>query len=291
MYFSIIIPTYNNAVLLKRTLNSIENQNGKNFELIVVDNHSKDETDEIIKKCSVENLIYKKINNEGVIAKSRNLGIKFSKGDWLIFLDSDDLLHENKINFLNNNLTKEYDLVCNAEKIVNLDTGADKIWKYGPLKKNFYQKMLTIGNQFSTSASVVKKDFIIQHSIYFNEKKDFITAEDYDFFLNLVNFGAKIKFFDNILGEHSFYKGSQSSNYNLHKNAVKSVLKHHVFKIQNFSQKKEKLWKSLEWRFILMDFIKDFKEKKYVKSLKYFFQAFYLSPIMVLIFFLKKIKI
>ena len=41
------------------------------------------------------------------------------------------------------------------------------------MKKNFYQKMLTIGNQFSTSASVVKKDFIIQHSIYFNEKKDF----------------------------------------------------------------------------------------------------------------------
>ena len=52
--------------------------------------------------------------------------------------------------------------------------------------KKLYERMLIDGNRFSTSASVIKKNFIIKNNIFFNERKDFITAEDYDFFkLNL----------------------------------------------------------------------------------------------------------
>ena len=62
---------------------------------------------------------------------------KFSKGDWLIFLDSDDIFYENKINFLNNNLSDEYDLVCNSEKNINLDNNRAKICRFGPYEKTF----------------------------------------------------------------------------------------------------------------------------------------------------------
>ena len=178
MFFSIIIPTYNNSDFLKKAISSVENQTEKNYELIVIDNNSTDETSKIIQNCEVKNLIYEKINNSGIIAKSRNLGIKISKGDWLIFLDSDDLIYENKLYFLNKNLNNKFDLVCNAEKIINLDNNNVKIWRYGPLEVNMYKKMLINGNRFSTSASAIKKDFILKNKVFFNENKDFVTAED-----------------------------------------------------------------------------------------------------------------
>lgn len=288
MFFSIIIPTYNNCFLLEKTLNSLEKQSNKNFELIVVDNNSIDKTSDIVKKCSIKNLIYKKIINKGVIARSRNLGIEISKGDWLIFLDSDDLFFKDKIKFLNDNLTSEFDIFCNAEKIVNLDNGKTKIWKYGPYEKDFYRKILISGNRFSTSASVIKKDFLKKKNIKFNERTDFITAEDYDFFLNLTNNGAKVKFFDQILGEHSFHSRSQSSNYTLHRFAVYSVLKHHVFTVQKFTKKKEKLWKDLKYRFLLMDLVNSIKEKKYLNSFNFLIKLVFLSPFIILKFLFKK---
>ena len=121
MFFSIIIPTFNNAYFLKKALVSIKNQTDSNFELIVVDNHSTDETQKIIEESGIDGLVYKKIKNDGVIAKSRNLGIQNSKGDWLMFLDSDDIFYYNKINFLNKNLNNDFDVVLKSEKIVNLD--------------------------------------------------------------------------------------------------------------------------------------------------------------------------
>ena len=182
MFFSIIIPTYNNANFLKKALDSLKKQTDKNFELIIIDNHSSDDTSKVINNLKIDNLVYQKIKNDGVIAKSRNLGINISKGDWLIFLDSDDLFYENKINFLNNNLNSNFDIACNSERIINLDNGKSKIWRYGPSEKSLYKNMLLKGNRFSTSASVIKRDFVIKNNIFYNERKDFITAEDYDFF-------------------------------------------------------------------------------------------------------------
>ena len=85
MLFSIVIPTYNNANLLQRALNSISLQSFSNYEVIVVDNCSTDNTESVIQRSTIKNLIYKKIKNEGVISKSRNLGIEISKGDWIHF--------------------------------------------------------------------------------------------------------------------------------------------------------------------------------------------------------------
>lgn len=288
MFFSIIIPTYNNAYFLKKAIKSIENQTDNNFELIVIDNYSTDETSQIINKSKINNLVYKKIKNNGVIAKSRNMGIDVSRGDWIMFLDSDDFFYKNKINFYNKNLSDNFDIACNLKKIVNLDNGTSKIWRHESNEKQLYASMLISGNKFITSASVVKKDFIKKNNIFFNERKDFVTAEDYDFFLNVTFKGARVRFFNEVLGDYSYYTGSQSSNYALHKNSIQNVLKQHVFEIQNFSKDKKTLWEKLQWRFIIMDFIKEFKDKNYIKSIRYLLNAFYSSPLMVINFFFKK---
>ena len=94
-----------------------------------------------------------------------------------------------------------------------------------------------------------------------------------------------MKFFSEILGDHSFYAGSQSSNYDLHKNSVLNVVKHHVFNIQNFNQDKNKLWEKLQWRFSMMDFIKEFKEKNYFKGFKSLVDSFFNHLLKYLLFY------
>jgi glycosyltransferase involved in cell wall biosynthesis len=88
---SVVIPTYNHARYLGRALQSVLDQTYKNWEAIVIDNHSTDNTAELIASFADQRITYLKIHNNGVIAASRNAGIRAAKGEWLAFLDSDDL--------------------------------------------------------------------------------------------------------------------------------------------------------------------------------------------------------
>jgi glycosyltransferase involved in cell wall biosynthesis len=87
---SIIIPVYNEEKYIERCINSIEFQTYKNYELILIDDGSTDKTYDIIKKCIKENnkIILIKQNHGGP-GKARNLGVKVSTGNILIFVDAD----------------------------------------------------------------------------------------------------------------------------------------------------------------------------------------------------------
>jgi len=113
-FFSIIVPTYNQGNFLNKCLKSIFVQDFKNYEVIVIDNYSTDNTKQIIKKYK-KKIIYRKIRNGGVIAKSRNLGIKEAKGEWLAFLDSDDTWRKEKLSKIYNKIiTKKFDVICHG---------------------------------------------------------------------------------------------------------------------------------------------------------------------------------
>lgn len=92
---SIIIPCYNAAETLPKTLDSLKKQIYKNFEVIIVDDGSKDNIDDVVdyaKKNYGLNIIYVKQKNSGVSA-ARNHGINKARGKYLCFLDGDDVLH------------------------------------------------------------------------------------------------------------------------------------------------------------------------------------------------------
>ena len=98
MKFSIILPTYNRAdTYLKDAIDSVVNQSYINWELLIIDNHSTDNTDELIGSYKDDRIKLYKIRNNGNIAKSRNLGLKKSKGEYIAFLDSDDIWKKDKL--------------------------------------------------------------------------------------------------------------------------------------------------------------------------------------------------
>ena len=82
---SVVIPTYNHARYLDRALQSVLDQTYKNWEIIVVDNHSTDNTAEIVNKFSGNRLTYLKLNNNGIIAASRNAALSKARGDWVAY--------------------------------------------------------------------------------------------------------------------------------------------------------------------------------------------------------------
>jgi len=92
---SVVIPSYNRKELIKRSINSVNNQTIKPFEIIVVDDGSFDGTEEMIKR-NYDFIKFIKQKNKGVSA-ARNFGIKVSSGEWICFLDSDDEWKNDKL--------------------------------------------------------------------------------------------------------------------------------------------------------------------------------------------------
>ena len=94
---SVIMPSYNTAAYIEETVQSVLNQTYKNWELIIVDDCSTDETDDILSKFTDERIrIYKNEKNSGA-AVSRNRALREARGRWIAFLDSDDLWSPNKL--------------------------------------------------------------------------------------------------------------------------------------------------------------------------------------------------
>ena len=239
-FFSIIIPTYNQSSFLEKALISVFAQNYKNYEIIVVDNNSNDDTSRVIKKYK-KKIIYKKIKNNGIIAKSRNLGIKIAQGQWLAFLDSDDYWEKTKLYNIHKFIKKYFfDVICHSEWLLKRKI---QYCSYGPFEKNFYEKLLRYGNRFSMSATVVKKNFLIKKKILFDQKKIFISSEDYSFFMHLAREQANFFFTLKPLGYHLFHQKSISSKLTKHIKSSYMVKKYHVLKLQNFTKNKKKLLK------------------------------------------------
>lgn len=88
MVFSIIIPTFNRSALLKRALISVYQQTFSDFEVIIVDDGSTDDTANMIRQEFPDAHYYYQLN-EGV-SSARNKGLDVAKGEWIAFLDSDD---------------------------------------------------------------------------------------------------------------------------------------------------------------------------------------------------------
>lgn len=96
---SVIMPAYNSERFIEKTIKSVLNQSYKNLELIIVNDYSKDNTERIIKKYKdLDNRIkYKKLNGNSGAAKVRNIAIEMSEGQYIAFLDSDDIWDSNKL--------------------------------------------------------------------------------------------------------------------------------------------------------------------------------------------------
>lgn len=264
-HFSIIIPTYNHAQFLRRALQSVIDQTYPKWEALVIDNHSEDNTVDVVKELHDSRIRILKIKNNGVIAASRNLGIREAKGEWIAFLDSDDYWYRDKLNIVmeETKVKNLFDVISTDEIMVNIRNNSSKVLKHGPTDNHFYKTLLVHGNRLSPSATVLRKNFIINNRIVFNESQNYITVEDYDFWLNIARIGGRFKFIRQVQGEYVIHGNNNSSNYLIHSNNTKLLLMDHVYKIQKFTTQHEQLWSLIEPRLRIMKIKNYFLTKKF----------------------------
>jgi glycosyltransferase involved in cell wall biosynthesis len=199
---SVVIPTFNRAELLKRSLKSVLSQTYSNIEVIVVDDNSSDSTVETIKGISDPRVRYIRHEERKGGASARNSGILASKGEFISFLDSDDTWVpkklESQLNFFHQNKCTN-DCILFAKVIMN--TGAAKI-------------ILPYSNTYDSGQDI--SDYIFIHDglihtiVLFMKtelarkimfKEDLKKHQDYDFVLRAFNMGAGFLLQNEILAE------------------------------------------------------------------------------------------
>ncbi len=202
---SIIIPTYNHSDFLGKALKSVLNQTYENWEAIVIDNHSTDETDKVINKFNDSRIKYLKIVNNGVLAKSRNLGIKTAKGEWIAFLDSDDWWAKDKLELCFNEINENVDLIYHDLEVVYKSKSIFKKKSYKgrhlkkPILKDLLIGAITYGNAIGQSSVVVRKSMLIKIG-GINENKNLVGSEDYNTWLRLSQITDQFRYLKKSLG-------------------------------------------------------------------------------------------
>lgn len=93
---SIVLPSFNRAHILPKAVESILRQTYKDFELIIVDDGSSDNTCEVVKGFNDDRIVYVHQENAGACV-ARNNGIDHARGEYIAFQDSDDVWHEDKL--------------------------------------------------------------------------------------------------------------------------------------------------------------------------------------------------
>ena len=179
--FSIIIPTYNRAHRIAETIQSVLTQHYNDFELIIIDDGSTDNTGEIVDSFSDERIQYfKKENEERAIA--RNFGIKKADGKYITFLDSDDGLYthcfEEALKVIKSNNNPEW-----LHLAYEIKDEIGKVLRRENIRNGDINKSLITGNHLSCIGVFVRKDILQKHQ--FNTDPDIIGSEDYVLWMEL----------------------------------------------------------------------------------------------------------
>lgn len=148
MKFTIIIPTYNRSNFIDQTILDIINQSYNNWELIIIDDGSTDNTKEVVSKFTHNKKIkyYFQVNSERSTA--RNYGIKNAKGDFICFVDSDEKVHKDHLSKIKNGIES------NNEKIgvYNYDIG----FEFKNSEQNYIRKGVFFENPIDPSTLISK---------------------------------------------------------------------------------------------------------------------------------------
>jgi glycosyltransferase involved in cell wall biosynthesis len=210
---SVVIPTFNRARDIGRCLESLCAQTYRDFEVLVCDDGSKDETAAIVARFNTRlDLHYHWAENFGGPARPRNIGISLARGEYVAFLDSDDWWMPRKL----------------EESVRYLDAGADLVyhdlymarnadqkhsWRKSPtrsLRKPVLEDLMAHGNGLNNSSVVVRRS-IVQASGGFSEQRELIAAEDYDAWVRIARITDKFVRMPQTLGYYWIGDGNLSN--------------------------------------------------------------------------------
>ena len=193
MKVSIIVPVYNVEEYLEKCLDSLINQTFKDIEIIIVNDGSPDNSEKIINKYieKYHNIKYLKKKNGG-LSSARNYGIKHAKGEYILFIDSDDYIENNMTELMYNKIINDNSDIVVCE--FNYDFGNKKIRSYSNLDYTSDPKKKYLLTPPMACIRMYKKELF--NDIKFREG---IYYEDLEINPKMVLYAKKISFLDEAL--------------------------------------------------------------------------------------------
>lgn len=182
-FFTVIIPSYNRAELILKTINSVLVQSFADFELIVVDDGSTDNTDNVVKAISDERFFYYKKQN-GERGATRNFGIKNAVGQYITFIDSDDLMYPHALQNAFENIKRLELPYCYAQAFEVIDVKSRKQLQAPTFITSAKINDVILKGNFLGCIGVFVKNEILQN-INFEEDRKFAGTEDWLLWLRL----------------------------------------------------------------------------------------------------------
>ena len=194
---SIIMPSYNAEKLIGRTIESVLSQSYVNWELLAIDDCSKDSTRDVVndfvKHDSRIRLIALDKNN-GAPAAPRNIGVREAKGEWVAFLDADDIWHPKKLMLQMEAMQRTDSIFCSTQM---LDFTDDKLVSFSNCSGEMQNRNISLYTQLRkfrtpTSSVVARKDLLLKYP--FNEDPEYKAREDLECWLRIhEEIGSSIK--------------------------------------------------------------------------------------------------
>ena len=185
---SVVVPVYNVEKYIVTCLNSIVAQDYRDFELIVVNDGSKDKSIDFVQDfLQDKDVTWKIVNKEnGGLASARNAGILKAKGEYVVCIDADDAVHENFLSSLLREMREDTDFVfCNfrfVKKQEVPDDTNDQITVFD--KESLLEVFLKRNIGFVVPSMLFKKNFLLEKGLLFDEKIRF--SEDQPFIWNVI---------------------------------------------------------------------------------------------------------
>jgi glycosyltransferase involved in cell wall biosynthesis len=229
--FSVIIPAYNASKFISNTLDSVRLQTFEDYEVIIINDGSTDNTEKFVSDYMEKNqdmkIILMNQSNKGLGA-ARNTGIRNAKGEYISLLDADDIWHSEKLEKTNNVLNTKInvDVICHDEYWFEKSNGRKRRVRYGPSQACTYRNLLFKGNKLSGSATTVKKDKLFEVGL-FAERRDWNGVEDYDMWLKLAKNNCKFFFLNEVLGEYILHDTNMTAQIESFYIRILNVLEHY----------------------------------------------------------------
>lgn len=245
---SVVVPVYNVEKYIVNCLESIVNQSYKDFELLIVNDGSQDNSiklaEEYLKSSTIDWTVINKDN--GGLASARNEGIKHAKGEYISFVDSDDYIAKDFLKKLIDIIRKDdYDFsFCNFKYIKSqyLESNvSDNDCAF--VKQELLSVFLKRTINFVVPSMLFKKEFLVKNNLFFNEEIKF--SEDQPFIWNVILHSNK-----------TIYSYNQLYGYYLRQNSIMT------------SSSFEKIKNSyIEYKNYIDAIFNNYQEYDYIKSL------------------------
>jgi glycosyltransferase involved in cell wall biosynthesis len=209
---SIIIPTHNRAHIIKQCIDSILNQTYKEFELIIVDDHSEDNTIELLNTIIDSRLKIINLKGKKGAQAARNEGIKNASGEWICFNDSDDFWRDDKLEInmdylKKNNYEKNIVFYTNCYKY-NESSKEKTVWNLPEIKFSYSYKSLLAGPGPMFQGLFFHKSLIINSGLL---DEDVPAYQEWDTSLILAKSGAKFCHIKEPLFTYNLHSGETIS--------------------------------------------------------------------------------